>query len=68
MEDETRTFSKETPDSQLFNVSVRAWLVIVLTATICAMSIIGKEVQEPLYGIGYLAIGYYFGQKTVKKV
>jgi hypothetical protein len=31
------------------------------------MSIIGKEVEEPLYGIGYLAIGYYFGQKTVKK-
>jgi len=80
MEDETSMTSKVSvpvvqsisadlpTDSKIFQVSVRSWLAIVFTGTICAMSLMGKEVIEPLYGLGYLAIGFFFGQKTGKTI
>lgn len=56
----------ETPkeDSRLFGVSIRGWLAVVLTVTICGMSAFTLEVKEPLYTLGGLAIGFYFGQKS----
>lgn len=50
-------------DSRLFGVSVRGWLAAVLVVTICGMSSAGVEVKEPLYTLGGLAVGFYFGQK-----
>jgi hypothetical protein len=55
---------KPVEDSRLFSVSVRAWIVVIITFSICAMSLMGKEVVEPLYGLAYIAVGYYFGQKN----
>lgn len=51
-------------DSRLLGVSIRAWLAILLTLAVCALSILGREVLEPLYGLAYLAVGFYFGQKN----
>lgn len=51
-------------DSTLFGVSIRAWLAVLLTVTICAMSVLTLEIKEPLYTLGGLAIGFYFGQKN----
>jgi len=53
-----------TPDSTLFNISIRAWLAIMLTATVCAMSGMRIEITEPLHSLSLLAIGFYFGQKN----
>jgi len=51
-------------DSHVMKISIRAWLALIIVTTICAMSILGMTVVEPLYTIGSLAIGFYFGQKT----
>lgn len=60
--------SKLTPvDSAVFGVSVRAWITTLIAATVCYMSIIGKEVFEPLYGGFLFVIGFYFGQKNNKQ-
>ncbi len=63
---ETTTQGPAPVDSQLANISVRAWIAILIALTICIMSIWGKEVIEPLYGLGYMAIGFFFGQKSPK--
>ncbi len=55
------------PDSQIGSVSVRAWIALLVAVTICIMSVIGKEVIEPLYGLGYLAFGFFFGQAKTNK-
>lgn len=46
-----------------FDVSVRALLAVMLTATVCIMHLWGIEVKEPLYTLSTMAIGLYFGQK-----
>lgn len=51
-------------ESTLFNVSIRAWTLLLLVLTVCIMSVIGIEVKEPLYTLVGLAVGFYFGQKT----
>lgn len=50
-------------DSSILGVSVRAWLALILISTVCAMSVMGKEVFEPLYTLAGIALGYYMGQK-----
>lgn len=54
---------KDAEQSSLGNVSIRGWIAISLTATTCGMSIAGMTVEEPLYSLVLLAIGFYFGQK-----
>lgn len=51
-------------ESTLFNVSIRAWTLLMLVTTVCIMSVVGIEVKEPLYTLVGLAVGFYFGQKT----
>lgn len=51
-------------DSKLFGVSIRAWLSIIFTLTVCAMALLGMETKEPLYTLASLAVGFYFGQKN----
>ena len=46
-----------------FDVSVRAFLAVMLTLTVCIMHLTGIEVKEPLYTLSTMAIGLYFGQK-----
>jgi len=53
----------ENTESTLLGVTVRGWLAIILTLTVCAMSLLGIKVVEPLYSAGLLALGFYFGQK-----
>ncbi len=50
-------------DSRIYNVSVRAWLVLVMMLTVCYMSVKNIPIQEPLYGAFLLGIGFYLGQK-----
>lgn len=52
-------------ESKLYGISVRSFITVILTITICAMAIVGKNVVEPLYSAFLLALGFYFGQKTM---
>lgn len=78
MNEETHTTEKPT-ESYFKNVSVRAWLVAAFTVTVCLSHIaqigyaaLAKQpamfkIEEPLYGLAYLAIGYYFGKSEKPK-
>lgn len=64
--------------SYILGVSVRAWLAIVLTITVCVInigpmllsavkvSVTECVVEEPLYSAFLIALGFFFGQKSVK--
>ena len=64
-------------DSNLFGVSMRAWLAMIIVGTVCvqglsetAVALINKTscmVEEPLYSMAMMALGFYFGQKTTTK-
>lgn len=60
----TRTTDQAPNDSQLIGVSVRAWLAILLTITVCVMALLALKVEEPLYTLATIALGFYFGQKN----
>ncbi len=66
--------------SSIFGVSVRGWLALLLTATVCAMCTASSvfvslgwtsaniTIPEPLYSGFMTALGFYLGQQTIKKV
>ena len=54
------------PQSTIFGVSVRAWIVVEIMTTVCAMAVFEIQIEEPLYSLALLAAGFYFGQKTSK--
>lgn len=68
MTDETQQFSPPakpaapTHDSKIFNVSLRGLIALIVIVTICAMSLAMKDIKEPLYTLGGLIVGFYFGQ------
>jgi hypothetical protein len=51
-------------ESKIFGISVRALIAVIVTITICGMSIFHVEIVEPMYSIGIFVIGFFFGQKT----
>jgi hypothetical protein len=61
-------------NSNVFGVSMRAWVALLIIGTVCIISAAtaytqyrdGKEVsiEDPLYGMGLVALGYLFGQKS----
>ena len=51
-------------ESKPFGVSMRGWLASIIVITICILSGLKIEVIEPLYSMGTMALGFYFGQKT----
>ncbi len=54
-------------ESTMLGISIRAWLTTLIVATVCYLSILGKEIFEPLYGGFLLTLGFFFGQATQKK-
>ena len=60
----TKPAEQPPGDSQLIGVSVRAWLAILLTITVCVMALLALKVEEPLYTLATIALGFYFGQKN----
>lgn len=51
-------------DSKLLGVSVRGWIVFFMVFTVCAMSVHGIVIAEPLYSGFSLGLGFYLGQKS----
>ncbi len=54
-------------DSQIGNVTIRGWIVLMLDLTVCVMAFTGHDVKEPLYTLVTAANAFYFGQKTASK-
>lgn len=69
MNDETQQINKPTrDDSKLFGISLRGLIALIVVVTICAMSFCLVEVKEPLYTLGGLIVGFYFGQNQRKNI
>lgn len=67
-ESQTQIISKSgkviMSQSTIWGVSIRGWIVMVVILTVCAMSLGGIEVIEPLYTIAISAVSFYFGQNA----
>ena len=54
---------RESKDSsKILNVSLRGWITLMITATVCIMSIYDINVKEPMYTLVGMVVGYYFAQ------
>lgn len=51
-------------ESKIFGITVRAFLAIVLVLAACYLMITMKEIEK-LFGLAMMALGFYFGQKSV---
>lgn len=68
MDDQTQILAKPIPDgSHFFSVSLRGIITLSVVWTVCGMSIYGAKIEEPLYTLVGLCVGYYFGQGTKPK-
>jgi len=54
-------------ESHIMNVSVRGIITMGVVFTICFMATRVIKVEEPLYSISFLTLGYYFGQGKTNK-
>ena len=73
MNEETTMITK-TPEngpsngeSNVGGVSIRAWIAIILVLEVCFMASFNKTVEEPLYSLAVMAVGFYFGQVKLPK-
>lgn len=68
MEEETQIVTRAENDkrkareSHILSVSIRGIIVLMLVGTVCYMGLKALKVEEPLYSLVFLAVGYYFGQ------
>lgn len=78
MTDDTQQFTKETDnpqvekevsvrESHVFGLSTRGLITLLIVITVCGMSALGRSVEEPLYTMVGLVIGFYFGQREKPK-
>ena len=66
--------AEKKDQSAIFGVSVRAWLSLIIVGTVCAQQLSvaisnvmrgdSVMIEEPLYGMVMMTLGFYFGQKT----
>lgn len=69
MQDETQTFAKDKrpSESHVFNMSLRGFVTLIVVTTVCVMAYQGKTIEEPLYTLVGMVVGYFFGQQTKPK-
>ena len=53
---------KGADSSRIFNVSLRGWITLLVTSTVCVMSVYDVPVKEPMYTLVGMVVGYYFAQ------
>ncbi len=58
---------KAANESYLFHVSIRAWLAMLFSVTVCYMGLKALEVKEPLYSLAVASVGFYFGGQANKR-
>jgi hypothetical protein len=55
---------KTEGESSIFHLTVRSWIALMVTTTLCYMSLKGTNITEPFYTVVTLIIGVYFGRAT----
>lgn len=63
----TSTGKPKRHDSHIMGLSVRSIVVLVIVGTVCYMSVIKLKIEEPLYTLVGMCMGYYFGQNNQNK-
>jgi len=53
--------------SEIFGVSLRGWVSLILIVTVCAMSIMNIKVEEPLYSLVLTISSFYFGHQIASR-
>lgn len=70
--DEPRTLIADSADagsdSRVFGVSMRGIITMTIVVAVVAMSLMALKVEEPLYSLSFMAMGFYFGQKNSGKM
>lgn len=54
--------AKAPNESHFMNISVRGLITMYIVAIVCYMGLKSVKVEEPLYSMTFLTLGYYFGQ------
>jgi hypothetical protein len=54
-------------NSKIGGVTLRGWIAVLVILTICSMSIMNIDIKEPLYTLGGLIVGFYYGQHQKKE-
>lgn len=53
--------------SEIFGVSLRGWVSLILIVTVCFMSIMNIKVEEPLYSLVLTISSFYFGHQIATR-
>lgn len=70
MDDQTQISEKPNAPkdhSHFFSLSLRGLITLSVVWTVCGMSVVGIKIEEPLYTLVGLCVGYYFGQGNKPK-
>ena len=59
----SKGFLSVESDSKFLGVSVRGWIALIVVINICVMSLLKIDVNEPMYSLVGMVVGFYFGQK-----
>lgn len=49
-------------------ITVQGTVTIALVGTTCYLAIVGRPVPESIVGASCLALGYYFGNETKRRI
>lgn len=61
------TLKVKSDESHFFSISLRGLITLTVVWTVCGMSVAGLKIEEPLYTLVGLCVGYYFGQGNKPK-
>lgn len=68
MADETQAptspLAATKPESAAFGVSIRAWLAIMLTCTVCFLVIVGKPIESNFLANWAMVLAFYFADRN----
>ena len=62
MSDETNSPDRSGLRIGGIRISLRGFIALLITFTVCVLSATGTEIKEPLYTLVGMVIGYYYAQ------
>ena len=63
----TEPADKPKGESQIWGVSLRGWMAVMIVAAICSIALLGRQIDPALLALGSTVIGAYFGQRQHPK-
>ena len=62
-----RRAKQHAGESGFLGLSIRAWLALILVVSFCALCFLRPGLEEKLYLLVAVAIGFYYGSKPAPK-